>query len=79
MEITVEIVDKSNVDVAELAGLASSLSTVETLSDILSWARNLPDGDVSREIVSDIVIQDEYTHDIVVPWKSRYALVLDAT
>lgn len=79
MAITVKVADESKIDVAEVAGLASSLSTVETLSDILCWARNLPEGEVRREIVSDIVVQDEYTHDIVVPWKSRYALVLDAT
>ena len=29
--------------------------------------------------VGDIVTQDEYTHDVIVPWSERLVLVFDAT
>jgi len=29
--------------------------------------------------VLDIVTQDEYTHDVIVPWDERLVLVFDAT
>lgn len=29
--------------------------------------------------VSNIVTQDEYTHDVIVPWSERLVLVFDTT
>lgn len=48
----------------ELAALAS----IDGLSGVLSWgaAAGLPVGEM------EIVTQDEYTHDAVVPWQGRW-------
>ena len=48
---------------------------LRTLSGVLGW---LGAQDPPRAI-TDIVTQDEYTHDVVVSWAERLVLVLDST
>ena len=59
----------------------SSVSAVEqafaqchTLADLLEWAA----GQVPRVEVAEIVTQDEYTHDVVLPFAEHY-LSFDTT
>ncbi len=44
-----------------------------TLADLLAWA--LPRGFE----VAEIVVQDEYTHDVVIRWEGGRFLVYDST
>jgi len=60
---------------------ASSVSTVEqtfahchTLAELLQWAAR----QVPRVEVAEIVTQDEYTHDVVLPFGEHY-LSFDTT
>ena len=46
-----------------------------TLADVLQWARE----QVPPVHVSGIVTQDEYTHDVVLPFQGGHFLVFDAT
>jgi hypothetical protein len=45
------------------------------LADVLRWARE----QMPPRTVSEIVTQDEYTHDIVLPFEGEYFLAFDAT
>ena len=58
-----------------LARAADSFAARHTLADVLQWAR---DQQPPRQ-VSEIVTQDEYTHDVVLPFDGRHFLVFDAT
>ena len=58
-----------------LARAVRELGSLRTLADVLAWARR-------REpplTVAEIVTQDEYTHDVVLPFDGRHFLALDAT
>ena len=55
--------------------LTSELAQLLTLADVLAWARRATP---PRE-VAEIVTQDEYTHDVVIPWDGDHYLVFDAT
>lgn len=55
--------------------LASELAHLFTLADILAWVRR---GTPPRQ-VAEIVTQDEYTHDVVLPADRDHFLVFDAT
>ena len=46
-----------------------------TLADVLQWARQQQ----PPRHVSEIVTQDEYTHDVVMPFDGEHFLVFDAT
>jgi hypothetical protein len=64
--------------------LDGSISTIDELSNfnslqqVLTWAIAKPKGEFIREIVAKVIAQDEYTHDVIVPYKQHY-LVFDTT
>ncbi len=55
--------------------LGASHAAFRTLEQVLDWGR-------SQELplaVADIVTQDEYTHDVLLPLDTRHWLVYDTT
>lgn len=48
--------------------LYSVLASHHILQDVVRW-----------RMVADVVVQDEYTHDVVVPWDDGLFLVYDTT
>jgi hypothetical protein len=52
-----------------------ALRELRTLAKVLEWLQTQE----PPRLVGDIVTQDEYTHDVVVPWGERLVLVFDAT
>jgi hypothetical protein len=59
----------------ELARFRLALRDLRTLGPVLEWLRTQE----PPRSVGDIVTQDEYTHDVIVPWSERLVLVFDAT
>jgi hypothetical protein len=59
----------------DLARFRIALRELRTLGGVLGW---MTAQDPPRS-VADIVTQDEYTHDVVVPWSERLVLVFDST
>jgi hypothetical protein len=59
----------------DLARFRIALRELRSLAGVLGW---LAAQDPPRH-VSEIVTQDEFTHDVVVPWSERLVLVFDAT
>lgn len=55
--------------------LASELSQLLTLADVLAWARRA----APPRQVTEIVTQDEYNHDVVLPLDASRFLVFDTT
>ena len=62
----------------ELALLESELLGLQSLADVMAWGRNQPAGAVDRMVIKDVIVQDEFTHDAIVPWNKRF-LVFDST
>ena len=60
---------------SDLARFRIALRDLRTLGPMLDWMRVQEPPRAVREIVT----QDEYTHDVVVPWSERLVLVFDAT
>ena len=59
----------------ELTRFRLALRDLRTLGPLLAWLRAQDPPRIIREIVT----QDEYTHDVIVPWSERLFLVFDAT
>lgn len=72
-QIDVEAV--GDVSGRDLARFRLALRELRTLGPLLEWLR----AQEPPRTVADIVTQDEYTHDIIVPWDERLVLVFDAT
>ena len=60
---------------AVFAELAGPLRTRRTLADVLAWARH----QTPPRTVTEIITQDEYTHDVVIGFGERCYLVFDTT
>ena len=69
------LVDRANLPNDVLEALSRELAPLSMLDEVLRWAFSLsPPRDVA-----DIVIQDEYTHDVVLPWRDTLHLVFGTT
>ncbi len=64
---------------AEREAFARDVAAIESYSDLLLWAKTNPGDFQARTIVSDVIVQDEYTHDAIVPWRCGLVLVFDST
>ena len=62
----------------EFTELKNELAKLKTLGQVLSWANAKAKGEFLPQIVAEVVAQDEYTHDVVVPYKNLF-LVFDTT
>jgi hypothetical protein len=70
--------DRSGLPRDQLKALQLEVGGLGSLSDVMRWGRKQPPGVVSPTVVADVVIQDEFTHDAVVPWRGG-ALVFGST
>jgi len=71
---SVPVVAREEVDLDRLSEL-TGLGELRTLGDVLSWLR----AQTPPRTVDEIVTQDEYTHDVVLPFDDHSWLVYDTT
>jgi hypothetical protein len=68
------LIDYASLDEATRARLAAIVASHTTLERALEWGRNQR----PRVDLASILTQDEYTHDVLIPFEGRY-LVYDTT
>lgn len=68
----------ANLSENEFANLENELAKHKTLGQVLNWASSQPKDDFPAQIVAEVITQDEFTHDIIVPYKNLF-LVYDTT
>ena len=57
------------------AALERELAPLTTLQDVVRWGfAHTPPRDVA-----EVIVQDEFTHDVVLPWEDGHYLVFDTT
>ena len=73
------VTNASEVPIDRLGAIAESASRLETLEDLLAWGRSDSSVFTSPATITDVVVQDECTHDVVVNLASGLVLVFDST
>lgn len=68
----------ANLPEKEFTKLENELVDHKTLGQVLSWATTKPKGDFLPQIVADVITQDEYTNDVIIPFRDVF-LVFDTT
>ena len=63
------------VEAEELGHFQVELAEQRTLGDVFDWLR----AQSPVRTVTEILTQDEYTHDVLVEWSDQRFLVFDAT
>lgn len=62
----------------EVALLADEIDRHTGLGQVLAWAASKPKEQVHPQVVAEVINQDEFTHDIIVPFRNMF-LVYDTT
>ncbi len=62
----------------EFESVATEVDKHRSLSEVLAWCSSKPKDQIHAQVVAEVITQDEFTHDIVVPFKSIF-LVYDTT
>jgi hypothetical protein len=75
MGSAVQVQDRAGLGPAALASLEAAVAGHETLEDLLRWGR----AQVPPVLIEQLVTQDEFTHDVLVPWPDGLTLVYDTT
>lgn len=68
----------ANLSENEFAELETELAKHKTLGQVLVWANSQPKEYFLPQTVAEVVTQDEFTHDVIVPYKDLF-LVYDTT
>ena len=69
------ILDEAGLDATILSDIAAALPDAGSLDEVLRWAR----ARTPPARVLDVVVQDEFTHDVVIALSDRIVLVYDTT
>jgi len=73
------VANHANLSSDAVADITAELSGQENLRDVMSWALASRSGTFIPSVVADVIVQDEFTHDVVVPWRDGLVLVYDTT
>lgn len=73
-----KIVNAENISNEKLEQIRQSLPAVENLWQLINWANTRPKNDFIPNIVSEVIVQDEFTHDVIIPFRDVF-LVFDTT
>ena len=63
---------------AEFDSLAAEVDRHTGLNQMLAWAAGKPRHEVYPRFVVEVITQDEFTHDVIVPYRNVF-LVYDTT
>jgi len=69
----------ANLSASELARIRSEVRGHRTIEDVLKWGFAQQSPAMVRTIIGDVIVQDEFTQDLIVPWREGLVLVYGAT
>jgi hypothetical protein len=73
------VINHADLEPEEVARLESELSGQQNLNDVVKWALSRPKGVFIPSVVAQVIVQDEFTHDVIVPYRDGLVLVYDTT
>jgi hypothetical protein len=79
VDVIMRVLNQTNLSTHTIAEIEAQLADQENLKDVMNWALSHPAGTFIPQVVADVIIQDEFTHDVVVPWREGLVLVYDTT
>ena len=73
-----KVINADNFPDKKIEQIKQVLPKAENLLQVMNWINSQPKNDFLPKIVAEVVVQDEYTHDVVIPYKDVF-LVFDTT
>ena len=69
------VTDHAGLEASELEALRSTVAPLATLEHVIHWGLSLP----GSPTIAEVITQDEYTHDVVLPYSDHLFIVFDST
>jgi hypothetical protein len=69
----------SNLPDERLSTIVATATRPSTVGQLLDWGREEPGLFQSQGVLSDVIVQDEFTHDVAVNLTNGLTLVYDST
>ncbi len=73
------VVSHANLSPEQIAQIEGELSGQQNLNDVMKWALSHPKGVFIPSVVANVIVQDEFTHDVIIPYREGWVLVFDTT
>ncbi len=73
-----KVVNAENISVEKIEQITQILPNAENLLQLITWINLQLTGDFLPQIVAEVVVQDEFMHDVVIPYNDVF-LVFDTT
>ena len=73
------VVNHANLKPEGIARIESALSGQENLNDVIKWALSHPQVIFNPSVVSQVIVQDEFTYDVIVPYHDGLVIVYGNT
>ena len=74
-----EVINYANLKSSDIAAIEQELGHVRSFLDVFNWAKSQAPGILLPQVVQEVITQDEYTHDVIMPWRDGLVLVYDTT
>jgi hypothetical protein len=71
-------VNLSSLSDTEFEALEAEIGAHTGLNQVLAWAATKPKDSVHPQYVAEVITEDEFTHDVIVPYRNLF-LVYDTT
>jgi len=73
------VVNHANLSPEQISQIEGELSGQQNLNDVMKWALSYPRGVFIPSVVANVIVQDEFTHDVIIPYHDNLVLVYDTT
>ena len=73
------VTNHTNMSAQAKAQLKRELMQQFNLAQVLKWAQSHPEGIFISSVVAEVIVQDEFTRDVIIPYRGTWYLVYDTT
>ena len=74
-----QVTNRASLSSQQISQIESELAEHRTMAAVLDWGFKQPPGTVLPQIVADVIVEDEYSHDVIVPWRDGLVIVYGTT
>jgi len=69
----------ANLHSDQFSPIEAEIGAHHSLQDVLEWGFRQPAEHRCPEVIADFVVQDEFSHDVLVPWRDGLWLAYQST
>ena len=73
------VTNRTPISDVSFQAIQSELPAIENLQQLMNWALADQSGRFTPGVISNVIVQDEFSHDVIVPWRDGLVLVYDTT